>query len=210
MKITKIEQQKHHKNRCSVFIDGSFAFGISEYNLHIYHLQEGMELSNETLANIQETVLKQEAKDYALRLLDARAYTKKAMAEKLKNRGTNPEIIEETLEFLQSYHYIDDEEFARRYVQSASKQGKSGKRKLLYDLIAKGIEKEVAHAAIEQTEFEETDAIIPLLEKRLKGDYSFQNIMKAKRYILSRGFSTEAIDMALRRLKQNEEEWFDA
>ena len=40
--------------------------------------------------------------------------------------------------------------------------------KLLYDLIAKGIEKEVALAAIEQTEFEETDAIIPLLEKRLK------------------------------------------
>lgn len=193
-----------------MFLDGVFAFGISEYNLHMYHLQEGMELSSEKLKDIQQTVLKQEAKDYALRLLDARPYTQKALADKLKIRGTSPEITEETIEFLQSYHYIDDEGYARRYVQAAVKQGKSGKRKLLYDLIAKGIKKETAQAVLEQIEFEETDAVTPLLEKKLKGDYSFQNIMKAKRYMLSRGFSSEAVDTALRKLKHDEEEWFDA
>jgi len=209
MIITKIEPQKHHKNRLSVYIDGTFAFGISEYAALRFHLKEGMILTQEALHAIRDDALRQEARDYALRLLDARAYTEKAMRQKLYDRGTDAEIIEKTIEFLHEYQYIDDVLYAQRYVQAAIRQGKSGKRKIMYDLVAKGIAKEIAEQVICENNVDETDTVTEILKKKLKDDYTFPNIMKAKRYALSRGFSTDSIDSALKSLSHGEE-WTDA
>ncbi|MBR6729096.1 MAG: regulatory protein RecX [Clostridia bacterium] len=210
MLVTKIEPQKHHKNRSSVYLDGAFAFGISNFDLFTFHLKEGTEITAEEFEKIKETALAQDARQYALRLLDARAYTEKALIKKLEERGTEPEIIEKTVLFLKEYAYLDDAAYAARYVQAAVRQGKSGRRKIYYDLIEKGIAKELTEEAVNSADLCEEENVLPILEKRLKGDFSFNTIMKAKRYLLSRGFSYEAIDRAIRQLTKNEEEWFDA
>lgn len=210
MLVTKIEPQKRHKNRSSVYLDGVFAFGISNFDLYKFRLQEGVELTEEALEQLRQAALCQDARQYALRLLDVRAYTEAAIRKKLTERGTDPAAISDTISFLKEYHYIDDAAYAARYIQTAARLGKSGKRKVIYDLMAKGISKEIAEAAASEVPFEEEESIAPILEKRLKGDYSFHNKMKAKRYLLSRGFAAEAVDRALWQLTDSEEEWFDA
>ncbi|MBE7022125.1 MAG: hypothetical protein E7414_02775 [Ruminococcaceae bacterium] len=210
MIVTKIEPQKRHKNRSSVYLDGSFAFGISNFDLYKFRITEGAELTEEALSQLRQAALCQDARQYALRLLDARAYTEKAIIKKLTERGTDPIAISDTISFLKEYQYIDDAAYASRYIQAAVRNGKSGKRKIIYDLIAKGISKELAEQAASEVSFEEEESVIPILEKKLKGDYSFPSKMKAKRYLLSRGFAAEAVDRALMQLTADEEEWFDA
>lgn len=215
MVITKIEPQKKHKNRSSVFLDGTFAFGISDFDVHRLHLKEGQELTESDIITIQNEVLTQDAKQYALRLLDARPYTEKALRQKMKDHGCDETAIHNTIEFLKEYGYIDDHFYARQYLESALRSKKSGLKKIMYDLKEKGISREIldelaAEIDSESLDNEEQDAICLLLLRKLKGDFSFQNTMKAKRYCLSRGFSTEAIDRALSSLKSSgEDPWHD-
>ena len=215
MKITKIEPQKKFKGRSNVYLDDTFAFGLSDFDLHKLHIKVGMELSESALASIRQDVLLSEAKQHALHLLDRHTYTEKAMARKLSERYNDSQITSEVISFLKGYRYIDDESYARRYIEAALQSGKSGLFKIKYDLCGKGISKEMVEKVA--TEFtdegrmeNEQETVSKLLEKKLRGDFSFPNKMKAKRYLLSRGFSSESIDSALSKLRnEGEEEWLD-
>ncbi|MBE7036961.1 MAG: hypothetical protein E7403_06685 [Ruminococcaceae bacterium] len=211
MIITKIEPQKKHKNRSSVFIDGNFAFGIDDFDLRRLHLAVGKVLSDEELTAIRQDVLIQETKQYALKLLDRHSYTENALIRKMRERECDESSILATISFLQEYGYIDDREFARRYISSALRTGKSGMRKIKYDLSLKGISKEIVDEVAlefdEENSDSETEQVTILLEKKIKGDYSFPNLMKAKRYAFSRGFSVDAIDSAIRKLKLDEDDF---
>ncbi len=214
MVITKIEPQKKHKNRSSVFIDGSFAFGISDFDVLKFRLKEGKTITEDELSAFKNDVLVQDAKQYALKLLDRHSYTEKALHRKLTERDCDPDTVENVLSFLKEYKYIDDALYAKHYIETALKTGKSGMRKIRYDLMEKGISREILEmlfAELNESENaqSESDAVLPLLEKKLKGDFSFPNLMKAKRYCLSRGFSVEAIDSAVRKLKIENDVVFD-
>lgn len=213
MQITKIEPQKRHKNRSSVFLDNHFAFGIADFDLRRLKLCEGQELTEEDYDAIRSEVLTQEARQYALRLLDRSPYTEKKLRRKLTERDTEETAIENTIAFLKEYHYIDDADYARRYIRTALRSGKSGMRKIQYDLFGKGVDKETIELVLAEMEEEEpmadeAETVMPLLEKKLRGDFSFPSIMKAKRYCIARGFSYDAIDSVLRQLKADaEDEW---
>jgi len=209
MVITNIEPQKKHKGRQSVFLDGSFAFGLSDFDLHRLHLKVGMELTEESLSSIRQDVLLQDMKQQALSLLDRHSYTEAAMRRKLLERGGEEESVNETIAFLKSYRYIDDEGYARRYMTAALSAGKSGMIKIKHDLSAKGIARDIIDVVASEFDDEasaetELEAIRQLLTKKLKGDFSFPSKMKAKRYLLSRGFSSSLIDSVLKKLGQEE------
>ncbi|MBE7047888.1 MAG: regulatory protein RecX [Ruminococcaceae bacterium] len=206
MQITKIESQIKYKDRSSLYVDGKFAFGLSNFDLCRLHLKEGQELSSEELDMIRQDVLLEDARQYALKLLDRQAYTEKALRRKLIQRGSDAETINGVIAFLKDYRYIDDKEYALRYIETALRIGKSGMRKIQYDLQAKGIPRDVieeitAEFSQEKLITDEKKALYFLLEKKLKGDFSFESKMKAKRYLLSRGFSVDAVDDALRQLQ---------
>ena len=214
MIITKIEPQKKHKNRSSVFIDGSFAFGLSDFDVLKFRLKEGKSVTEEELSVLKNDVLVQDAKQYALRLLDRQTYTEKALRRKLADRDCEIDAIEKVISFLKEYQYLDDEAYARHYIEAALKTGKSGMRKIRYDLMEKGIDRNILDGVCAELDEEklaqdESQSVLPLLEKKLKGDFSFPNLMKAKRYCLSRGFSAEAIDSAIRKLKIDVEDFLD-
>ncbi len=213
MIITKIEPQKKHKNRSSVFLDGKFAFGISDFNLHRLRLKMNAEISEKQLDAIRQEIIEEDAKQYALRLLDRHAYTEAMLRHKMKEREFDENSIAYTVNFLKEYGYLNDLDYAERYIAAALKSGKSGMKKIKYDLLGKGIGREIIEEAAGKFEEEqnksEQEALVKLMKKKLNGDYSYPSLMKAKRYGYARGFSNEAIDIALKSI-QNEEEWLDA
>ncbi len=209
MQITNIEPQKKHKNRSSVYIDGSFAFGISDFDLMRARLSVGDTIDTERLDEIRKDILLEDARRYALKLLDRQAYTEKGIRQKLKDHGADESVIEKTILFLKEYRYIDDYEYAARFIKSAVSGGKSGIRKITYDLMQKGIDKKIIDSCLSEIDFDESESIYHILEKKLKGDVSYPSIMKAKRYCLGRGFSASSIDSALQKLTNGQEEWFE-
>lgn len=210
MKITKIEQQKRNKNRSSVYIDDAFAFGIDDFDLFRLKLCEGMELDAERLADIRETVLLTSAKNYGMRLTAARSYTKAGLVRKMREKEFDEWAIEQTTAFLEEYRLLDDEEYARRLVHDSLFLKGHGKYRIRNALREKGIDKETAERVMAEFDFEEAeeDVLLPLAEKKLGGDFSYENIAKTKRYLAARGFGFDAVDSAVRKIAgADREEW---
>ena len=208
MKITKIEEQKKHKNRMSVFLDGKFAFGIDNFSLFKLKLKENDEISKDRLSEILETVVFEDAKSYALKLLSLRAYTEKNMLSKLKDRTENETVSQNVIEFLKEYGYINDEDFAFRYAEECLNFKKYGRKKIKYKLMEKGISADLAETAVNNLEDneKETENLLALAEKKLKGDFDIKNVMKTKRYLASRGYSFDDIERAIKNLLNEREE----
>ena len=66
----------------------------------------------------------------------------------------------------------------------------------------KGIPNEIVDEAISGFDVYslENESILPIAEKKLAGNFEYKNIMKTKRYLLSKGFSYELIDSTIKAL----------
>lgn len=210
MKITKIERQKKNKNRSSVYLDDSFAFGIDDFDLYRLKLSEGKELDEERVRFLRETVLLTSAKNYGMKLTAARSYTTAGLIRKMREKEFDEWAIEQTVVFLQEYRLLDDEEYARRWIHDSIYLKGYGKYRIQNSLREKGISKEIAERILAEFSFEEAEetVLLPLAEKKLGGDFSYENVAKTKRYLAARGYSFDSIDSAVRKIVgRSEEEW---
>ncbi len=103
-------------------------------------------------------------RDCALTLLEYRDRTGQEMRRKLKEREYSPEEIEEAIAFLEEYHYLDDEGYARRYVRTYSEQ--KSIRRLRAELEQKGIACGHIENALKEAEIDEASQIAGWIRKK--------------------------------------------
>ncbi len=209
MKITKIEQQKKNTKRMSVFIDGEFSFGIDSFALLSLRLEEDDEISEERLAVIKNTAVFEDAKNYAANLISRRSYTQKAMREKLKSHIGDTQIIEKTISFLKEYKLIDDYDYAVRASHDLVNLKKYGLMQVKWKLKEKGISDGIIEKVLKELDFSDNikENLIELAQKKLNGNYDIKNIMKTKRYLVSRGYSYDDINQVFKSIKTEDESY---
>ena len=145
-----------NKKRSKVFLDEDFAFVLYKGELHHYGIEAGAEISEETYEEIMKEVIIRRAKLRAMHLLESGDRTEKEMREKLRNDYPQA-AIDAAVEYVKSYRYINDSEYARRYVEA--NKGKKSARMLSMQLEQKGIEREVIEELMSQTEDMEEEQI---------------------------------------------------
>lgn len=143
-----------------------------------------------------------EAKDKALRLLEFRSHTEKELTDKLKRAGAQEFDIEEILEFCRNYGFVDDRKFAIAKAKDLKNIKKYGKQRIKSELYSKGISTEYIEEAISGLEDDEEDVLLPLVEKRLKGDFEKKNVDKCIRYFLYRGYNFGDIKSCIENIKE--------
>lgn len=213
MVITDITKQKNDPKRVSVYVDGKFAVGLDTVDAVRLGLKVGRELSCGELAHIRSTAELGKAQQAALRLVSARSYTRKGITDKLHEKGFSPDIVAQTLEFLEEYHYVDDTDYTRRYIADALNMRGWGFYKIRQELSRKGVPREVVEACLQEVDVAaiERETILPLLERRLRGDFERANVERAKRWLAGKGYAYDAINWAaetlLARSGIREDEW---
>ena len=208
MKITAIEVQKKNKNRKSVFLDGAFAFGIDAFSLYALKLSEGDEIDEARLAEIKRTVLFEDAKAKAARLLSSRSYTSRDIRKKLLEYTGDEETADKTLVFLEEYKLVDDRDYAKRFAHDCLHLKKLGRRSIRMKLLEKGISAHLADEVLDEMmagEIQE-DNLLSLLRKKIKNDFDIKNLQKAKRYAAYRGYGFDEIETAIRHLQAEQED----
>ncbi|HHM23847.1 MAG TPA: hypothetical protein ENJ23_02270, partial [Bacteroidetes bacterium] len=93
-KITGIERQKRNRDRFSVYLDGEFAFGLDGELLFDYGLQEGQELSEQQILELQREDERKRIKIQAFRYLANRDHSERELTTKLRKKGFSSEAIE--------------------------------------------------------------------------------------------------------------------
>lgn len=144
----------------------------------------------------------EQAKDKALRLLEFRAHSEKELCDKLKRAGAKECDIEEILEFCRSYNFVNDRAFAMGKARDLKNLKKYGARRIKSELYSKGIDAEYIEEALSQLEDDEEDLLLPLVEKKLCGDFEKKNTDKCIRYFIYRGYSFSDIKNCIEKLKQ--------
>ena len=92
----------------------------------------------------------EKAKNAAFRLLSARAYSCSEVKERLRRRGFDESVIEQTLEVLRRLKLVDDRDFALRFVEERMRRRPSGSALLRHDLRKRGIDAATADEALDE------------------------------------------------------------
>lgn len=197
-KITKIEPQKKNPRRVSIFIDNEFALGVSHDVLLKFGLNEGINLSGEQLELLKREESKGQAKESALRSLSRTPKSTSEVSKRLKEKGFTEEVIKEVIHQLESYGYLNDQEFARVYSESCLRAKPLGPKLLSQKLFKKGLNRELIEETVKEIYRQHDEVILAarLLAKR-KGVYKGLDSRTARKrkadYLARRGFSWDAI-----------------
>ena len=200
MLVTRIKEVT--KQKSEVWLEEEKTFTLYKSELTKYHIKEGQELSEESYQEITTCLLPKRAKLRAMNLLQTKDYTQKQLKDKLLQGGYGEAIAEEAMEYVKSYHYVDDLRFCKNYISYRLEQ--KSRKKLEMELMQKGVSKEVILQAFNELSengqtIDEITMITELLEKKKfdKDAADRKEMARMYGFLSRRGFSQDAIQKVL-------------
>ena len=116
MIVTGIEEITRSKYR--VFIDEKFAFVLNKSELSHYKMKLNREITDEELQRIRTEAVLKRAKLRALHLLNTMGRTEMQLRQKMLDNEYTEDIVEEVLEYVKSFGYVDDVNYSRNFILS--------------------------------------------------------------------------------------------
>lgn len=208
MQITSVEKNKKNKNRNSIYIDGKYTFTISEDDYLAMHLYDKLEISEEEIDYIRNTLNFQESKSIAINYLSYKMRTEKEVQQKLQDEGYDSECIERTIDELKAIGYINNKLYAQKYVYDRSKLKPKSKKLLRVELMSRGISQEIADEVLDDWKVDESDVAESLVRKKF-GKYDLgdmSTIRKIYMFLNHRGFSGDIIRQVINKVNVNKTE----
>ena len=208
MKITKIEVQKRNKERVSIFVDDHYAFSLHAEIAYKYNLKAGMELDESFISEIGDVEEQKKANNYILTILSKSFKTEKQLKDKLKEKGFQDKHIDNAIELMKSYKYIDDERFAKSYVNDSISFTKMGKNKIKNKLYAKGIDKDTINETLnslvdDEQQFEAAFSLASKKYPNIKEQDKRKKNQKLVSFLQYRGFSFDIIKKVIDKLNND-------
>ena len=119
------------------------------------------------------------------------------MIDKMKKWELPEDAIARNMEFLTEKKFIDDERFARFFINDKIKYNKWGRRKIEQALWMKKVDSAVSSPILDAVGDEEYLAVLrPLLAgkyRTIKADNDYERSMKLIRFAMGRGFTIDLI-----------------
>ena len=133
----------------------------------------------------------------AVMLLARRDHCSAELALRLTSRGFAPEIVQSALEELRTRHYLDDERYARQFVDMHARRG-HGPVRIRHELTQLGLSSELTEQAV--VERGDWPALARALRARRFGAQpprTWPDKARQARFLQYRGFSNDDIRSAL-------------
>ena len=192
MLITRVEEGKGKKYR--VFADEQFLFSLFGKELKQFHLRVDEEISDDVVKHILDMVVYKRAKERALFLLERKPLSIHMLREKLVRNEYPVDVIDKVIYFLEQYHYVDDLEYTRMYVETYSKR--KSRKQIQCDLYRKGISRVVLEEYFLENDYSEDLCFEKQFQRYTRGKnlQDFLTRQKVFRYFYGKGFSSTLIE----------------
>lgn len=192
MVITNIEPCE--KGKVKIFFDSTDPLILYKGEAKKLAWKDQMQLDEGEYRRIYYDIVGKRVIKRAMHLLEKKDRTEEELRKKLVQGDYPEELIENAIAYVKSYHYIDDERYARNFVRFNQERKSAGR--LRQDLLARGIAKDVVEIALEEeNEMEPEELIRQLLEKKQYdgNQASLQEKQKMYRFLMNRGFQYSEI-----------------
>lgn len=187
------------KNRFKVrLIDGT-DFVLYKKEIDRYDIRENEELPEEYFDEIIREIFIPRAKMRALHLLEKQDRTESNLRSKLRESGYPVAAIDVAIEYVSNYNYINDARYTENYIRVKSKT--KSKRRIIEELLQKGIKKDLIYEIIEYIQMNEDYEVFD--ERAIISDYVHRKLSntevdeKAKNkvysHLLRQGFNSSDI-----------------
>lgn len=211
MKITGITAQTRNPGRVNVSVDGRYKLSLDIHQITDLGIKIGNEYSEEELLSIETESIFGKVYVKAIEYCMIRPHSSREIKEYLKRKtitsryrsrrgelktqeGISQLMADRVFERLVEKGYVDDEKFAKWWIESRSISKGSSIRKLDAELRAKGVDPNIITAELEKSSRNDKEEIYKVIAKKGK---RYDDIKKLKAYLLRQGFTFEAINDAL-------------
>ncbi|MCP4726081.1 MAG: hypothetical protein GY863_13645 [bacterium] len=165
-------------------------------------LKAGSVLSEKEFSEVRTISQRAAAKDQALRALSFRSRSEKELKQKLYQKGIAPAVSGEVVDDLKRLKFVDDEDFANRFVNDLIKRKPAGELLLRSELFNKGISEKIINKVLDRlfSEIGQADLARKSADKwiathpRVKKEQIRQ---KLSQFLYQRGFTWTIIEQVL-------------
>jgi len=192
-KITSLQVQKRNNKRLNIYLDGEYAFGLSRYVAA--WLQVGQELTEEKISALLADDAVESAYQKSTKFIGYRMRTTSEVDKHLTKKGIEPQVIGQVIERLNENGLLNDEGFAKMWIENRSEFRPRSQRLLALELRRKGINSETIQNVIERTPPEDELAYLAA-KKRIRRyeNLEWQDFQrKLVSHLARRGFSYSTI-----------------
>ena len=154
---------------------------------------------NDNIESLYDEISYEASLEKGIFLLSLRDRTKKELQQKLNEKYRNSRMVEKSVLKLVELGYINDKEYAVSYIMSR----KYGKKRIVYNLMQKGIGRETIEEAYFSIEEEydkniEDEKLEKAIEKNIKKEEN-----KLIQYLVRQGFSLNKVLSKYKEFKEN-------
>lgn len=201
--ITKITAQVRDPKRSSVFLDGEFAFGISTDRV----LERGLAPKDVLTAERVAELITLDTVDWAIAsgmdLLSYRPRSTQEIRDRLARKGFTEPAVEAAIERLAGWGYLNDSDFARRWVENRTEHRPRGTRLLAQELRHKGIDRELIGETLDEADIDELAAALRAGERKAQSYAKLDPAIARRRlsgFLARRGFNGGTVRQATEQL----------
>ena len=196
MKIVKIEQSKHEQGRVLVHLEGGDLLRITEDELLRFDLYTGLDISPETMVELQKRAARSDARLRAVNMISARPLSRQELQKRLKDKGAEESDAEAAADWLKNIGALDDLAYAKTVVRHYSESG-YGEAKLRDELRRRGVPRELWEEAL-STAPDPAETLSRVIASRTRGKrLDDKSRKKLSDLLLRRGFSWRDVRSAL-------------
>lgn len=202
-RITAIRPQQRDPERVNIFLDGAFALGLPLIVVAEQSLKIGDLLSPSRIAHLEALDEQAKAVSAALNLLARRPRSEREVRDRLKKKGYPPETIDLAISKLEGWRYVDDEAFARFWVENREANKPRGRRMLEQELRLKGVDRETIRETIADADVDERKGALELGRSKLRSYRGLDPSVARRRlgsFLARRGYGYDIVKPVLHEL----------
>ena len=218
MKITAVAAQVRNPDRVNVSIDGKYRLSLDISQVVSLGVKIGAELSEEELSTLEtesqfgklyahalEYALSRphsvrEMRDYLRRKTLARKYKSRRTGEIKEAPGVSESVAVRVLDRLQEKCYVDDELFARWWIENRNLAKGASRRKLTSELRVKGVPSAIIEQVLGESSRNDADELAKIIAKKRA---KYADAQKFMQYLARQGFGYDDIKSALEHDAEN-------
>lgn len=191
-------------NKMHIYVDGEYSMTADcDFVLNCGY-DNNSEISDEELTELTDSVNFRRAFLKACDLLSLRDHSSRELLLKLRQKGYQ-DGAEQAVERLIEEGYLDDERFARSYAAELVRVRHYGTRRIVTELMKKGIDASLARQVADETEVGEDEILVALRRKYERCLDTEKGVRRAINGLAAMGYSYAQIKQALETVKEEAE-----
>ena len=178
-------------------MDGEYALAINAELIYKENLKVKDDVDISKLQEIAEKESYIRCKESAIKIIERSYKTEKEIRDNLKQKGYEEKQINNSIDFLKEYNFINDNTYAKAFIKD--KLSSKGSQKIKYDLMKKGIAKDIIEEnLIKVDKNEEKEVALNVGRKkyesiRRKESDNYKVSGKLYRFLISRGYAYDIV-----------------